>query len=133
MADLEGKTGCLTYEELSLLVDMFYMPFEHGSKGVEMLQDYYWLKNSCHFVTEAKCKAASAENEEAAAEWHRREGKFYQDVAVFQSVMNHVCDSPNRAILYDLYPYMWDMKVSLDILSSYLRWLGMYYTDGKWG
>lgn len=125
MADVESKTGCLTYEELLLLIDMFYLPYEHGSKGVEMLHDYYWLKTSCHLVTDAKCKSAMAENQVAAADWHQRAEKFHQDVASFQSVMNHMCESPNRAILHDLYPYMWDMKVSLDILSSYLRWLAL--------
>jgi protein O-GlcNAcase/histone acetyltransferase len=124
MADLETKTSCMTYEELSLLVDMFYTPFQHGSRGLEMLGDFDWLKNMCYVVTDAKCNSnVTSDQQVAAADWHRRADKFYQDVAFFQSVINHVCDSPNRAILFDLYPYIWDMKMTLDILGCYLRWL----------
>ncbi len=33
-------------------------------------------------------------------------------------------DTPNRAILYDLYPYIWDVKEVVLLLDSFVNWLG---------
>jgi protein O-GlcNAcase/histone acetyltransferase len=123
MDDVDSKTSVLSYDDISFIVDMFYMPFEHGSRGVELLNDFNWLKNHCYFVTEAKCKNATVEQRDLATDWETKCEKFHQEVHFFQTAINHLCESPNRAILYDLYPYIWDMKVSLDILSCFIRWL----------
>ena len=33
-------------------------------------------------------------------------------------------DTPNRAVLYDLYPYIWDVKEVVLLLDSFINWLG---------
>ena len=33
-------------------------------------------------------------------------------------------DAPNRAVLYDLYPYIWDVKEVVLLLDSFVNWLG---------
>ena len=30
----------------------------------------------------------------------------------------------NRGLLYELYPYVWDMKGVISLLNSYVEWLG---------
>jgi hypothetical protein len=30
----------------------------------------------------------------------------------------------NRELLYDLYPYVWDMRGVVSLLNSYVKWLG---------
>lgn len=53
------KHGQVTYEDLSLLADLFYMPFEHGMEGVQLLQDLYWLKCNAHVLSSTKSKEES--------------------------------------------------------------------------
>jgi protein O-GlcNAcase/histone acetyltransferase len=40
----------LTHEDLSLLCDLFYLPFEHGGQGIQFLQEFNWLKSNAHIV-----------------------------------------------------------------------------------
>lgn len=41
---------CMSHEDVSLLVDLFYLPFDHGTRGVKLLQELYWLKMNAHIV-----------------------------------------------------------------------------------
>lgn len=40
----------LTQEDLSLLCDLFYLPFEHGGQGIQVLQEFNWLKSNAQIV-----------------------------------------------------------------------------------
>lgn len=40
----------MTYEDVALLCDLFYLPFEHGSGGTQILHDFNWLKTHAHVV-----------------------------------------------------------------------------------
>lgn len=40
----------LTQEDLSLLCDLFYLPFEHGGQGIQLLQEFNWLKSNAYVV-----------------------------------------------------------------------------------
>lgn len=40
----------LTTDDLSLLCDLFYLPFEHGGQGIQLLQEFNWLKSNAHIV-----------------------------------------------------------------------------------
>lgn len=37
-------------EDLVLLCDLFYLPFEHGSQGLQLLQEFHWLKTNAQLV-----------------------------------------------------------------------------------
>jgi protein O-GlcNAcase/histone acetyltransferase len=39
------KHDSITIEDLCLLCDMFYLPYQHGSRAVELLQELSWLVN----------------------------------------------------------------------------------------
>ena len=39
-------------------------------------------------------------------------------------------DTPNRAVLYDLYPYIWDVKEVVLLLDSFVNWLGKLFNVG---
>lgn len=45
--------GDLTFDNISLLVDLFYTPFEYGSRGCEMMHDLYWLRANAHVISSA--------------------------------------------------------------------------------
>lgn len=50
------KESDLTYEDLALLCDLFYLPFEHGNQGLQLLQEFQWLKSNAHIVISANQK-----------------------------------------------------------------------------
>lgn len=35
---------------MALLCDLFYLPFEHGGQGLQLLQEFNWLKSNAHLV-----------------------------------------------------------------------------------
>ena len=39
------KHDSITIDDLCLLCDMFYLPYQHGSRAVELLQELSWLVN----------------------------------------------------------------------------------------
>lgn len=47
------KDNELTVEDLSLLCDLFYLPYEHGGQGLQLLQEFNWLKSNAHLVIAA--------------------------------------------------------------------------------
>lgn len=53
-----------------------------------------------------------------------RAGRFL--VACEEIVVLHgsVVNSVNRAMLYDLYPYVWDLRNTLLVAKAFISWLG---------
>lgn len=37
------EENALTADDLMLLCDLFYLPFEHGSRGLRLMHDFHWL------------------------------------------------------------------------------------------
>lgn len=49
----------LTEEDLLLMCDLFYLPFEHGPSSVQYLTEFNWLKSNAYLVSKEnrqKCK-----------------------------------------------------------------------------
>lgn len=40
----------LTLDDLHLLADLFYLPFEHGRKGISLMTEFNWLKSNSQLV-----------------------------------------------------------------------------------
>lgn len=119
-------TRQLTVEDLILLVDLFYLPFEHGSRGVAFLQEFHWLRVNGHIVWEL-CKQGNANSEAGLSEleeWRKRATKFDQMTQAVGRLFARLTFVPNRALLYDLYPYLWDIKGVISLLNSYVKWIG---------
>lgn len=47
-------TSLMTIEDVSLLVDLFYLPFEHGSSSLQLLYSFHWLLNNAHCLQEGR-------------------------------------------------------------------------------
>lgn len=50
----------LTLEDLSLLAELFYLPYEHGNKAMQMLREFNWLRANSSVVS-VNCKRKEAE------------------------------------------------------------------------
>lgn len=128
----------ITVDDLHLLCDLFYLPFEHGSKSLTILREFYWLKNNASVlvagdgvVTAKKHGSTTNGNSSSSnslalhctAEWHRRAAKFeLLSSRVFEMARKLVrCE--NKEIVYELYSYLWELTSALALLMGYVEWL----------
>lgn len=117
----------LHYEDLSLLCDLFYLPFEHGAQGLQILQEFNWLKSNAHLVALSNLRkhtrATSGEDSPEVQEWRERARKLEEITAAVNRLHERLTYSNNRELLHDLYPYVWDMRGVISLLNSYVKWL----------
>ncbi|XP_041803163.1 protein O-GlcNAcase isoform X3 [Chelmon rostratus] len=109
----------LTLEDLSLLAELFYLPYEHGNKAVQMLKEFNWLRANSSVVS-VNCKRKETDK---VAEWQSRAEKFEEMCASVIQMFTRLSNSANRTILYDLYPYIWDIKSIISMVKSFVQWL----------
>ncbi|XP_068984439.1 protein O-GlcNAcase isoform X3 [Bombus flavifrons] len=112
----------LTQEDLSLLCDLFYLPFEHGGQGIQLLQEFNWLKSNAHVVMR-KSKEDETVSESDIEEWHTRAAKLNDMCNAVNRLFQRLTYCNNRELLYDLYSYVWDMRGVVSLLNSYVKWL----------
>ncbi|KAE8300891.1 Protein O-GlcNAcase [Larimichthys crocea] len=105
----------LTLDDLKLLSDLFYLPYEHGQTAKTMLRELDWLKNHS--------RAAAAETDETA-EWCSRAQQFDGMCEAVVQMFNRLSNAPNRSILYDLYNYICDIKSGVGLARAYVKTLG---------
>ncbi|KAM5142464.1 protein O-GlcNAcase [Mantella aurantiaca] len=110
----------VSLDDLQLLADMFFLPYEHGPKGAQMLKEFQWLRANSSVVS-VNCDDT---DEEKVSEWHTRAAKFDEMCGVVMTMFTRLSNCPNRTILYDLYPYVWDIKSIISMVKSFVQWLG---------
>nr|SVE83515.1 EOG090X01OH [Daphnia pulex] len=112
----------LGVDDLCLLCDLFYLPFEHGPQGMQLLQEFNWLKLNAHLVASNPSKPTAAGSPEVK-EWHHRAEKFDAMSRALNRLFTRLTYINNRELLYELYPYVWDMRGVVALLNSYVKWL----------
>lgn len=105
----------LTLNDLKLLSDLFYLPYEHGPTARTMLQELDWLKNNS--------QAAVAGTDETV-HWCSRAQQFDGMCEAVVQMFNRLSNTPNRSILYDLYNYICDIKSGVGLARAYVKTLG---------
>ncbi|XP_044726786.1 protein O-GlcNAcase isoform X2 [Chrysoperla carnea] len=116
----------LTEEDLSLLCDLFYLPFEHGGQALQLLQEFNWLKSNAHVVIQAnQSNDPNAQNKPEVQEWFARSNKMNEMCLAVNRLFEHLTYCNNRELLYDLYAYVWDMRGVVSLLNSYVKWLAL--------
>uniref|UniRef100_A0A8C5PB29 protein O-GlcNAcase n=1 Tax=Leptobrachium leishanense TaxID=445787 RepID=A0A8C5PB29_9ANUR len=109
----------VSLEDLQLLADLFYLPYEHGPKGVQMLKEFHWLRANSTVVS-VNCDGKDSEKID---EWRTRASKFEEMCNVVMTMFTRLSNCPNRTILYDLYSYVWDIKSIISMVKSFVQWL----------
>uniref|UniRef100_A0A2K6MQG5 Protein O-GlcNAcase n=1 Tax=Rhinopithecus bieti TaxID=61621 RepID=A0A2K6MQG5_RHIBE len=118
----------VTLEDLQLLADLFYLPYEHGPKGAQMLREFQWLRANSSVVS-VNCKGKDSEkvsmfNLPAIEEWRSRAAKFEEMCGLVMGMFTRLSNCANRTILYDMYSYVWDIKSIMSMVKSFVQWLG---------
>lgn len=107
----------LTEDSLILLTDLFCLPYGYGDKGVQLLEEMTWLLSNAGDIYE------SPPSKEKVSRWYDRLLKFESHCQAVYDLFELFCRIPNEAILYDLYPYLWDLKEVLLSLDTFVHWL----------
>ncbi|XP_048391166.1 protein O-GlcNAcase isoform X2 [Stegostoma tigrinum] len=112
------QTDNLTLANLRLMVDLFYLPYEHGEETAGLLREFHWLKTNSDFVS-ANAKMELKKGEE----WRVRASAFQLACDRIDQLFQQFMSSSNRAIVYDLYPYLWDIRNTLVVTKAFVMWL----------
>ncbi|XP_041074409.1 protein O-GlcNAcase isoform X5 [Polyodon spathula] len=109
----------LTPAQVRLLVGLYYLPHEHGAEGQRLLKDFQWLnsKSDCVSVNVKKTEPRKVE------EWRSRALQFQLACDSISQLHSCFVSSSNRAVLYDLYPYLWDLRNTLLVAKAFVMWL----------
>uniref|UniRef100_A0A3B3B9Q5 protein O-GlcNAcase n=1 Tax=Oryzias melastigma TaxID=30732 RepID=A0A3B3B9Q5_ORYME len=110
----------LSLDDLCLLAELFYLPYEHGPKAMQMLKEFNWLRANSSVVS-VNCKRKESDK---VSEWQSRAQKFEDMCCSVIEMFTRLSNIANRTILYDLYPYIWDIKSILSMVKSFVLWLG---------
>ncbi|NXY79251.1 OGA GlcNAcase, partial [Glareola pratincola] len=110
----------LTLEEVRMLVELFYLPYHHGSQAQNLLEHFRWLRANSLSVG----VPATAPDACEGMRWRGRAQSFHLLCAQTCRLHSHFVSSAGRALLYDLHPYLWDIRNMLLAASAFIRWLG---------
>ncbi|XP_022123234.2 protein O-GlcNAcase [Pieris rapae] len=110
------KENQLTTDDLLLLCDLFYLPFEHGSRGLRMLHDFHWLTSHAASILPRGSKPETSE-------WRRRHRRFTWWAQRSRRLGRRLAAAPNKELHAELRPYVWDLCAVLALLSAFLKWL----------
>lgn len=117
MAEDKAKCMVLTAENLLLLTEMFCLPYEHGENGNKLLEEFEWLLENVADIYE------QPPSKEKVSRWFDKLLRCDERCKEVYILFENFCKIPNEAILYDLYPYVWDLKEVVLALDTYVHWL----------
>lgn len=113
----------ITYDDILLMCDLFYLPFEHGKHGLQLLNDFQWLKINATVLSGCR-KAASSENPEIQ-EWFRRSDKLLKLGEAIFLLTRKIASCSNRELCYDIFTYAWEISSVVSIFMAYVKWLAL--------
>lgn len=132
---LEDEDNRLTLDDVSLLVDLFYLPFEHGTHGMQFLTEFEWLKaNQKNFSSRDGRRNVTTPGDTNGSpddfnEWKEKASNFDMMSKKVGKLLTRLTFIKNRSLLYDFYPYVWDIKGVISLLNSYIKWMGEFYFE----
>ena len=117
----EGHT--ITFDDILLFCDLFYLPFEHGKQGVQLLNEFQWLKTNANVLSGIK-KGAEDEKPEIQ-EWFRRSEQLLKLGDSVFLLTRKLASCVNRELCYDLFTYAWEISSVISIYMAYVKWLAL--------
>ncbi|NXI23376.1 OGA GlcNAcase, partial [Sterrhoptilus dennistouni] len=110
----------LTLEEVRMLVELFYLPYHHGALAQELLEHFRWLRANSLSVG----VPATAPDACGGTRWRGRAQSFRLLCERTCRLHSRLVSTAGRALLYDLHPYLWDIRNLLLAASAFVLWLG---------
>ncbi|KAL2089841.1 hypothetical protein ACEWY4_014529 [Coilia grayii] len=110
----------LILDDLMLLSDLFYLPYEHGPTALKMIRELHWL--NCNPV--APGPAGSDKSTLEDKQWWSRAEQFDKMCESVVQMFNRLSNISNRRILYDLYNYICDIKSGVSMARDCVKTIG---------
>ncbi|KAH8264228.1 hypothetical protein KR038_004797 [Drosophila bunnanda] len=140
---LEKCGSRITGEDLGLLCDLFYLPFEHGSRGLKLLSEFNWLKGNANVILQDRSAVggdAGKSTKPEVSEWLQRSEHFDELCTNVLQLLIKIANCQNKEICHELYSYVWDISGALSLLNCYIKWLALghfpqnmsSYTEGSY-
>ncbi|KAI6192467.1 Bifunctional protein NCOAT [Aphelenchoides fujianensis] len=115
----DGKeSGKIDHEQLALLVDMFYLPFDYGERGIVLLDDFQWMHKNAHVLRQGDSADSAVVNE-----WKNRFEIFQSVCSRLEMLFRRFLVSPNRSLVQEIFPYISEAHATTTILGSILKWM----------
>lgn len=121
--DEKSTNHTITYDDILLFCDLFYLPFEHGKQGLQLLNEFQWLKTNAN-VLSGKKNSADSDNPEVQ-EWYRRSDKLLKLGDSVFLLTRRIASCVNRELCYDLFTYAWEISSVISIYMAYVKWLAL--------
>ncbi|XP_058062269.1 protein O-GlcNAcase [Anopheles bellator] len=88
-----GPDKEITAADIMLLCDLFYLPFEHGSKALQLLTEFHWLRNNAYVI----CRRARRKlSTKAPASADRNDHTVLEDADITEAPTNNGSDGGGR-------------------------------------
>lgn len=130
MTDENEKQTQITTDDISLLCDLFYLPFEHGNRALQLLNEFNWLKsNACVLVNSDVPHRTGNRNLDTASpeiqEWFERADRFYRLSQLVIVLAKKLAGCANRELCFELFSYIWDIAGVVTLLTGFIKWLSL--------
>ncbi|NWS77225.1 OGA GlcNAcase, partial [Crotophaga sulcirostris] len=110
----------LTLGEVRMLVELFYLPYHHGPQAQQLLEHFRWLR-----VNSLSARVLATTPDACGGMcWRGRAQSFQQLCAQACRLHSRFVSRAGRALLYDLHPYLWDIRNVLLAAGAFVLWLG---------
>ncbi|XP_067618592.1 protein O-GlcNAcase [Eurosta solidaginis] len=125
-----GSSSRITEDDLYLMCDLFYLPFEHGSRGFKLLNEFNWLKANANVLLGnekaiRKCSIGTVSPKPEVAEWMQRAEAFSKHCNAVHELLRKIANCANKEICHDLFSYVWDIAGALSLLNAFVKWLSL--------
>ncbi|XP_026722830.1 protein O-GlcNAcase-like isoform X5 [Athene cunicularia] len=117
--DTSSPMALLTLVEVQMLVELFYLPYHHGPLAQRLLEHFRWLWANSLSVGVPAPAADACEG----TQWRGRARSFQLLCAQTCRLHSRFVSSAGRALLYDLHPYLWDIRNMLLAAGALVLWL----------
>lgn len=111
--------------DIALLCDLFYLPFEHGNRSLQLLNEFNWLKSNAFVLSGYKRKTDLGLAKPEVQEWFQRSEKFYALGQMVILLAKKLADCTNRELCYELFSYVWDITGVMTLLTGFVKWLAL--------
>ena len=141
--DSEICTSSVTVDDIMTIVDMFYLPFEHGPRAIRLLSDFFDIKlqaadslvDTAAFDSSDQllgnccddCDSSPLEKFDSDAKstkWRELVRTFLIHLQWISDIIDRILAIPNKALAFELFPYLWDIKAAVRLLDCFVQWLG---------
>lgn len=119
--DEKNSLQTITYDDILLLCDLFYLPFEHGKQGLQLLNEFQYLKTNANVLSGKK----HAIDDPDVQEWFRRSEKLQKLGDAIFLLTRRIASCVNRELCYDLFTYAWEISSVISIYIAYVKWLAL--------